>query len=186
MRALIVYGTTEGHTRELAEVVAERLKRAHVGASTHEAGEAADLPVGDYDAVIVAASLHLGRYQSSVLRFARRHHEVLNRLSSAFISVSLSAAGFDAEDWAGLDSCIHALEHRTGWTPTMIHHAAGGIPFTSFDLFRRYVLKSIAAKRGLDLDTSQDYDFTDYEVLGGFVDGFMASAAANARPREAA
>lgn len=178
MRILIVYGTTEGHTRELAQFIAERLTQAHHGVAIHDASET-PLPSPDgFHAVIVAASLHLGHYQRSVLHFARQHRDVLNDLPGAFISVSLAAAGDDAADWAGLKTCEREFEQETRWKPRMIHYAAGAIRFSAYDFFRKLALKYIALRRGQHVSTSEDYDYTDYEALGRFVDGFVAEAGA--------
>jgi menaquinone-dependent protoporphyrinogen oxidase len=135
----------------------------------------------DYDAVIVTASLHVGRYQPAVFEFARSNHEALNATASAFISVSLSAAGANPHDWEGLEQCLDRFLHETMWVPKAINHAAGAIRYSQYDFFKRLALKFIAAQRGQKTVTSQDYDLTDYAALKTFVLGFVeryASAAA--------
>jgi menaquinone-dependent protoporphyrinogen IX oxidase len=107
MRVLIVYGTTEGHTRELAGFMAHLLTQGgHEGQISDSNAPDQQLSPGDYDAVIIAASLHVGQYQATVVDFVRRHHEELNMMPSAFVSVSLSAAGVNPHDWEGLEQCI--------------------------------------------------------------------------------
>lgn len=176
MRILIVYGTTEGHTAALARFMAERLQAAHIGVSLHDASEDPPSPAG-FDAVILAASVHLGRYQAQFLTYARRHHAALNAVPNAFVSVSLSAAGDDPDDWRGLETGVEEFERRTGWTPNMIHHAAGAILFSEYDWFRTLALRMIARRRGEEVSASRDYDYTDYEALGRFVDAFVEGAA---------
>ena len=66
-RVLILYGTTEGHTRAIAHAIAEPMTRAGIDASVVEAGTLEPQPAG-YDGVIVAASVHGGRYQGAVGR----------------------------------------------------------------------------------------------------------------------
>lgn len=58
---LILYGTHEGQTRKIAGFVAERLKARGLAVTMRDAAdlnEQAQLP--PFDAVLVAASLHIG------------------------------------------------------------------------------------------------------------------------------
>jgi menaquinone-dependent protoporphyrinogen oxidase len=128
---------------------------------------------GDYDAVLIAASLHVGHYQPAVVEFARLHHEELNTIPSAFVSVSLSAAGVDPQDWEGLEQCLSRFLHETMWRPEAVHHAAGAIRYSRYDFFKRLAIKFIASQRGQATVTSRDYDLTDYPALEKFVLGFI-------------
>lgn len=177
MRVLIVYGTTEGHTRDLAHFAAERLRATGHQATVEEAGPDERHPdPAAYDAAILMASLHVGRYQAALTHFAHARHEALNAMPSAFVSVSLSAAGVDPHDWEGVGQCDARFQQETGWTPKAIHHAAGAIRYSQYDFFKRLALKFIAAQRGQKTVTSRDYDLTDYEALARFVLEFAPPA----------
>jgi menaquinone-dependent protoporphyrinogen oxidase len=130
------------------------------------------------DVAFLAASLHVGRYQTALVEFARAHHETLNAMASDFISVSLSAAGENPDDWEGLEQCVARLFNETRWKPKPIHHAAGAIRYSQYDFFKRLALKFIAARRGQHTVTSRDYDLTDYDALTAFVMDFVRREAA--------
>lgn len=177
MRVLIVYGTTEGHTRELAHFAAGALGDAgHVATVEEAAADPAWPDPAAYDVSFLAASLHVGRFQAPLVQYARTHHDALNHGRSAFISVSLSAAGVNLHDWEGLEQCYARFRHETLWTPKAVHHAAGAIRYSLYDFFKRLALQFIAAQRGEQTVTSRDYDFTDYDALKAFVLGFAAGA----------
>ena len=76
---LIVFGTTDGHTRKVAKVLAEDLRALRCCVDIEDA--ASDMrrlsPEG-YDGVIVAASVHIGAYQRFVGRWVRTHASMLN------------------------------------------------------------------------------------------------------------
>lgn len=178
MNVLIVYATTEGQTRKLVHSIMRTL--ADDGHSVVAEEAPSDAPYPDpaaYDAALVAGSLHIGRYQSNLVRFARARQRELGAMPNAFISVSLAAAGHNPDDWAGLDKCLAAFEHETGWTPGAVHQAAGAIRYSQYDFFKRLMMKHIAAQRGEKTVTSRDYDMTDYEALNRFCRGFVAKAA---------
>lgn len=176
MRILIVYGTTEGHTRQLCDIASVELNQAGHDVTTVHAGGRSDPEPEAYDAVILAASLHVGQYQAPLVDYARRHAAQLAAVPNAFISVSLSAAGENPDDWAGLEQCVERFATESKWTPKLIHHAAGAIRYSHYDFFKRLLLKYIARKRGQDTVTSRDYDLTDYEALKAFVLDFAQRA----------
>jgi menaquinone-dependent protoporphyrinogen oxidase len=98
MKDLVAYGTTEGQTRKIAGFVADKLRELGddvkvVDATTVEW----DFWLGAFDAAVVAASIHSGRYQSSIVQC---HYERLNKMPSLFLSVSLSAANAQDEEGA--------------------------------------------------------------------------------------
>ncbi|MCU1340265.1 MAG: protoporphyrinogen oxidase [Bryobacterales bacterium] len=94
---LVLYATHEGQTQRIAE---------HIAASVRVHGRlanvlnAAHIPDGfsldAYAAAIVAASVHGGRHEKEIVRFVKDHVKELERIPTAFLSVSLSEAG--AED----------------------------------------------------------------------------------------
>jgi menaquinone-dependent protoporphyrinogen oxidase len=179
MRVLIVYGSTEGHTRQLCHFAARALGEAGFPTAVEPAGAQGGQPdPTPYDAVILAASVHVGRYQPPLVAYARERREVLNVKPAAFISVSLSAAGISPPDWQTCDDCIAQLQHETLWTPKAVHKAAGAIRYSQYDFFKKLALKFIAAERGHPLDASRDYDLTDYDALKAFVTGFAGGAQA--------
>ena len=174
MRILLVYGTTEGHTRDLCEVMAVALKGEGHDVTLCDTAAKEDMPdPRNYDACILAASLHVGRYQAPLTAFARTHHEVLNEKPSAFVSVSLAAAGENPDDWEGLEQCVGKFLNETEWKPKAIHHAAGAIRYSHYDFFKRLALKYIASRHGMKTVTSRDYDLTDYDALKKFATEFV-------------
>lgn len=176
MNVLLIYGTTEGQTRKIAGFVADRLAQKGHRVSMADAGEGALAhdPAG-FGAVIVAASLHAGRYQPAVLEFVREKLPTITARPNAFLSVSLAAASDDPSDLAGLTQCVDAFVQETGWTPGRIHHVAGAFRFTAYDFFKRWAMKYIAYRKGVPTDTSRDYELTDWGDLADFVDTFAAS-----------
>lgn len=183
MRVLIVFGTTEGHTRAIAQFVARCVRELGHRATVNEAGPDASHPdPAAYDVVFLAASLHVGRFQAPLVHYAHEQHKALAARPSAFISVSLACAGACPDDWAGLEECLARFRQETLWTPAETHHAAGAILYSQYDFFKRLALKHIVEKRGRKTITSRDHDLTDYEALRAFVAGFIAENTSRAAP----
>lgn len=178
MKIFVLYGTTEGQTRKIAEFVAAKLKSYGDVVTLLDATASTDsVDLRDYDAAILAASLHAGQYQAPVVHFARANHAWLNQIPSAFISVSLSAAGTDPEDLKGIAACAEKFMTDTAWSKAEIHQVAGAFRFTEYDFFKRWVMKLIAWQKDVKVDPDKDLELTNWDALSALVDAFRARIA---------
>jgi menaquinone-dependent protoporphyrinogen oxidase len=88
-RVLIVYGTTEGHTAEIAERMAAAMRSAgHMVELRDSKTVRKETIGGDFDGIVVGGSVHAGDFQSSLKEFVKRNLEGLERTPSAFLYVS--------------------------------------------------------------------------------------------------
>ncbi len=178
MQVLLVYGTTEGQTRKIATFLADRLARQGHQVVTANAREAGIPDPRRFDAILIAASIHLGRYQAAVIRFVREHRAAISARANAFVSVSLAAAGHAPDDIAGLAKCVADFVQASGWTPHRVHHVAGAFRYTAYHLLVRCVMKYIAWRKGAPTDTRRDHELTDWDDLARFADTFASTGAA--------
>lgn len=173
-RILIVYGTTEGHTRKIAEQIGTWIRdRGMIADLLDSANLTHDFLLELYDGFIVAGSLHETKHQRSLTHFVKAHREELKRKPSAFLSASLTAAIQDAEHSHAAHKCMDTFYEDTDWHPTVETPVAGALLYTQYDFLKRFLLKMISKSQGGDTDTSKDYEYTDWVRLKGFIDGFL-------------
>ena len=175
---LIVYGTTDGHTRKIAHVLAEDL-RAHLCSVDilDAAGPLWRLSPEGYDGVIVAASVHIGDYQRPVCRWVRAHAPMLNTMPTAFLSVCLAVLEKDPAAQREIARIMNRFLTRNGWQPTIAKLVAGALPYTRYGWLKRQMMKRIVAKAGGDIDTTRDFEYTDWNDLRDFAREFTELAA---------
>lgn len=182
-RALVVFGSTEGHAQQVADVVAQELSGAGRQVTlTHAKAADAEAPLSDFELVFVVGSLHWSRYQSSVIAFVQKNRDALNAAPAALVSVSLAAAGVPQPDGLSLDACVEGLWEETLWTPDAVHHCGGRIRHTGYDYFRSLAVTLLCEKCAIELPPSRDLDLADYGALKRFVGDFAAAATARAAP----
>jgi menaquinone-dependent protoporphyrinogen oxidase len=175
---LIVYGTTDGHTRKIANVLAEDLRGHCCSVDVIDAaGKLWRLSPESYDGVIVAASLHIGDYQRAVGRWARAHTPMLNMMPTAFVSVCLAVLEKDAAAHVEVDRIMNRFFARCGWRPTLTRQVAGAVLYTRYGWLKRLMMKRIVAKAGGDTDTTRDFEYTDWNDLRDFARDFAELAA---------
>ena len=60
----------------------------------------------------------------------------------------------------------------TGWRPILTKTVAGAVLYTRYNWFKRRLMKRIVAKAGGGVDTSRDYEYTDWNELRTFAEQF--------------
>ncbi|WP_040500584.1 flavodoxin domain-containing protein [Henriciella marina] len=174
MKLLIGYATKEGQTRKIARHVADRAVDAGHSVELLALKDAGGIEIDRFDAVMLAAPIHVGHYPKALIEFASAHADKLAARSSRFISVSLAAAGHEADDWRNLDNILGDFSAATGWRPEATRHVAGAYLPSTYDLFTRLIMKRIISAKDPDAEIGKDKEYTDWEDLDNWVDGWLA------------
>jgi menaquinone-dependent protoporphyrinogen oxidase len=176
---VVLYATREGQTRRIAEHVAAELRSRGLLADVHDVSALpAGFTVASYDAAVLAASVHAGNHEKEMISFAKHHRDALERMPSAFLSISLTEAGVEdpAASAAARDAAHREVEgltarffEQTGWHPARVKPVAGALLYTKYNALLRFVMKHIVLGKGGSTDTSRDHEYTDFVALDRFV-----------------
>jgi len=179
LRFMVAYHSEEGQTEKVAHHVARQIENHGQVARLIQTDDVDDISeVGGFDAAIVAGSLHMGAYGSDLAEFVTRHSGELNKVPSAFLSVSLSAASGDPLDLVGTEKDALEFQGETGWSPEHTQYVAGAVRDRQTGILKRLVIHAIMRIKGVELDPSGTTEFTDWRALDRFVTGFVAEVAA--------
>lgn len=173
-RILVLFGTTDGQTAKVARFITDELRSAGVAADLVEAGRQ-DADPEDYDAVIVAASIHAGGFQRPVVRWARDHRAGLQGRPTLFLAVCLAILQQDPAVRGDLHRVVNQFVAKTGWRPAEVEFVAGALKYRSYGWFRRMLMRWIAGRAGGSTDTSKDHEYTDWAALRVRTLGFLAA-----------
>lgn len=172
---LTIYGTGEGQTEKVADRIADGLRElGHTVETFDVKGLPGDLDIASYDAVLVGASIHVGRPQKAIKRFVRAHREDLSTRPSGFFQVSLTAAIDDETHHAEAMGSVDDLIEDTGWHPDRVAVFGGALRYSEYGFITRSLMKSIAKTQTGDTDTSRDYEYTDWNEVRQFTEEFGA------------
>lgn len=174
-RVLIAFASSEGHTELVAHHVARKLEdRRHVtrliNLATHEGEAGAD----EYDASIIAGSIHRGSFAPVVTSFLMRHGPAVRSHVSAFLTVSLSAASHDDNEIAAIQEIADRFLFEAGWHPEFVEHVAGAVYDRQLSLVERTILHAIMRQHETEPDQSGTTVLTDWQRLDEFVGEFAA------------
>jgi menaquinone-dependent protoporphyrinogen oxidase len=171
MKILAVYGSNYGQAQAVLGRVATALEaRGHDVSTVKGDSTTKDLTIEGFDAVIVAASIRMGRYQTYIRDFVRRHGAVLRERPTAFVSVNGTRPESDPEWRAEAEGYVREFLEQTSWDPRWTANFAGSLPYRRYDPLTRLIMKRINGKRGGETDTSRDFEFTDWSAVDRFAD----------------
>ncbi|GAA3174476.1 flavodoxin domain-containing protein [Streptomyces capillispiralis] len=143
---LVTYGSTNGSTAQIAESIAEVLRKDGLTVDVVPARSVDS--VAPYEAVVAGAGLYAGRWQKDARRFLRRHRRALAErplwlFSSGPLDASASErdippvpgvkramVALDARDHVTLGGCLE--EGAKGWVARMILRNGKGGDFRDF------------------------------------------------------
>ena len=177
MRMAIFFATREGQTRRIAERIAADLRAAGATVDLVDLTGVGHIDLSKYDSACVASSVHVGKHERAATEFVKGHRAELERLSAAFVTVSLSQAGAEnlrrpadarAQSACDVQQVIDGFVKETGWRPAAVFPVAGALLYRRYNVLLRFVMKLIARKAGGPTDTSRDHELTDWRAVDRF------------------
>lgn len=175
MKILTAYGTTDGQTQKIARFCADQLTENGYTVELINVSDDGEIDISRFDAVILAGSIHIGKYQKSLETFVTRNLAKLEQCDTLFLTVSLAAAGDDANDWLGLQTCVDSFTKTTGLKPNRVEHVAGAFRFTTYDFFKHWAMRWVASTRDETVDPHSDKEYTDWPGLAAMLDEWQGS-----------
>jgi len=174
-RILIVYGSIEGQTEKIVHFMADICKQKDItvnlvsGEKSHD-----DFGLSDYDGVIIAVSVHMGKYPGYISKYIVRNRERLQQIPTAFVSVCMAIHSDKPEDRQEAQGYIDKLLRQTKWQPQRMVAFAGAIKYTQYNFLIRFIMKLIAKKEGAATDTSRDHEYTNWKEVEKFTLAYLA------------
>jgi menaquinone-dependent protoporphyrinogen oxidase len=166
-RILLLFASSYGQTEKVADRLAGHLRERGHEVVVRSIKDGSPPSPDGFDAVVIGSRLAV-KYSAAVLRYVQKQRAALERVPSAFFSVSMSAASPDPRGPAGAEDRIHEFLAQGGWTPTRVASFAGALPYTRYDPVTRFVMKRISARTGATTDTSRDHEYTNWRQVGDF------------------
>ena len=181
-RVGVFFATREGHTQRIAERIAADLRTLGFDVDLHAVRRPLPFSLSNYSAAVLAASVHAGSHEKEMVHFVKNHRSELERITTAFLSVTLSEAGAERRDATPIehaqfvqdvDRMLGKFFNDTKWLPTLSKPVAGALLYTHYNFLVRLIMRQIAKKAGAATDSSRDYVYTDWVGLDKFVDNLV-------------
>ncbi len=172
MRILVLYATVEGHTRKIAETLADEFEASYMDVILTNVSDPGYCDPGTFDAAVLCAPIHISRYPSGFVKYIQSWKSSLQEVPTVLVTVSLAIASDEADERKEAEGYPKDLTDKTGWYPDQYYHAAGALKYLEYDFFKRWMMRRISDSEGGPVDTSKDHELTDWPALRAFASEF--------------
>ena len=89
-KTLILYSSTDGHTLRICEHIKSNIEN-HTSVLLKNVEETSNLDLGEFDCVVLGASIRYGNHKPSLYAFVKKNEGLLNAKKTAFFNVNAVA-----------------------------------------------------------------------------------------------
>jgi menaquinone-dependent protoporphyrinogen oxidase len=164
---LIVYSTTDGHTRHICDRIATQIQQQAIRVVVKPVAETRTADVLAADVVVIGAAIRYGKHKPEVAAFVARHQAALERRPNAFFSVNVVARkpGKDRPDG---NPYLQKFLRRITWKPALLEVFAGRIDYPHYGTLDRTMIRLIMWMTRGPTDPTRSHEFTDWVRVDDF------------------
>ncbi|WP_380184542.1 menaquinone-dependent protoporphyrinogen IX dehydrogenase [Kalamiella sp. sgz302252] len=170
MKALILYSSRDGQTREIAAYIANQLKTRQE-CDTLNILHAENIEWQQYDRVLIGASIRYGHFHPKVDKFVKQHLAEIKKRASGFFSVNLTARKPEKRT-PQTNAYTRKFLLNSPWQPDCCAVFAGALRYPRYGFFDRFMIQLIMRMTGGETDTTKEVEYTDWEEVARFAHEF--------------
>jgi menaquinone-dependent protoporphyrinogen oxidase len=178
MKALVIYGTRGGATKQIADEIGKELGEQGFSVMVENAAKSRGIDVNSYDLVVVGSSVWATFWKWQATRFLKRN---ANKLAGK--KVALFSSGLAGGDPAHAEDARKSIENTAAKFPSIkplaLAYFGGLVEFEHPPLLARPFamgMKADLEKKGMD--TSKPYDTRDFAAIRKWAADVAAKAKA--------
>ena len=165
---LIIYSTTDGHTKMICERIKNLLTDGNL-IQLLSLEDAQNVDLSNFEKIIIGASIRYGKHSKELYKFINLNKNILDKKKCAFFSVNVVARKLE-KNTPETNPYINKFLKISKWKPNKIGVFAGKVDYPNYNFFEKYIIKFIMFITGGPTDTSKSYEFTDWSKVNDFSD----------------
>jgi menaquinone-dependent protoporphyrinogen oxidase len=164
---LIVYSTTDGHTRKICERLCALIEADGQQATMLPLDEAHASDLAHCDKIIVGASIRYGKHNPRVHAFVNANARLLDAKPNAFFSVNIVARKPD-KNRPATNPYLKKFLRQVRWRPQVLEVFAGKLDYPRYGVFDRLLIRLIMWMTHGPTDPAAVVEFTDWQRVDAF------------------
>ncbi len=165
-KILIIYSTTDGQTKKICLRLAELSKNKN-NIDLFSIDEIEKIDLQGYEQIILGASIRYGKHNPKVFDFVKNHRDILDKKETAFFTVNVVARKKE-KNTPETNPYMKKFLDLSSWEPKKLGVFAGKIDYPKYGFFDKQIIRLIMFITKGPTDTSQTYEFTDWEKVEEF------------------
>lgn len=175
MKALILFSSRDGQTREIAAYIANQIKEQQE-CDVMNILHATSVNWADYDRVLIGASIRYGHFHPAVTKFVKQHLLQIKERESGFFSVNLTARKPEKRT-PQTNAYTRKFLLQSPWEPDCCAVFAGALRYPRYGFFDRIMIQLIMRMTGGETDASKEVEYTDWDQVRRFAHEFAGLSA---------
>ena len=163
---LIIYSSTDGHTKIICERIIKNLEDENL-VELISLEDVKKVDLSNFKKIIIGASIRYGKHSKELYKFIDLNKNILDQKKSAFFSVNVVARKPE-KNTAETNPYINKFLKISKWRPNKISVFAGKVDYPNYNFFDKYIIKLIMYITNGPTDTSRSYEFTDWSKVDDF------------------
>ncbi len=165
-KLLIIYSTTDGHTRSICERLRD-IAAAQNEVSLVAMAEQPGIDIAPFDKVVIGASIRYGKHQQEVFDFVSRNQDALDGKPNAFFSVNVVARKPE-KNTPETNPYLQKFLKKIDWQPKNLAVFAGKIDYPRYGFMDRTMIRFIMWMTKGPTDPTLTVEFTDWDTVDAF------------------
>lgn len=174
-RILLLYSSVYGQTLKISQFIEAEARACGDEVVVRPLAEGAADAAG-FDAIVVGSSIRHGKHHAEVMDFVRAQRELLERMPSAFFSVSLIARK-PTKQTPETNQYVREFVAKSPWKPRLIGIFGGVLDYQRYRAFDRYAIRFIMTLTKGPTDLHTNVEFTNWDKVREFTAQLSALAA---------
>jgi len=172
MKALILFSSRDGQTRQIAATIANTLK-ARQECDLVNILHASSVDWSQYDRVLIGASIRYGHFHPQVAKFVKQNLAEIRQRASGFFSVNLTARKPEKRT-PQTNAYTRKFLLQSPWEPDCCAVFAGALRYPRYGFFDRIMIQLIMRMTGGETDASKEVEYTNWDQVNRFAHEFAA------------
>tara|TARA_Y100000591_G_scaffold296319_1_gene286414 strand:+ start:107 stop:631 length:525 start_codon:yes stop_codon:yes gene_type:complete len=164
--SLIIYSSTDGHTKTICKKIANFLKDGDI-VKIISLDDATKIELSKFNKIIIGASIRYGKHSKELYNFIELNRNILDQKQSIFFSVNVVARKSE-KNTPETNPYIKKFLKISQWRPKKIGVFAGRVDYPNYGFFDKYIIKFIMFLTNGPTDTSMAYEFTNWQKVQEF------------------
>jgi menaquinone-dependent protoporphyrinogen oxidase len=164
---LIVYSTTDGHTRKISRHLQRVIEQHGCRVTLADIKEIDAYSLPDFDQIVLGASIRYGRHRPDVYAFIRHNQALLESRHGAFFSVNVVARKPNRRQ-ADTNPYVRKFLREISWKPESLAVFAGRLDYQRYGFWDRNIIRLIMWITNGPTDPMTSIEFTDWTQVEEF------------------
>ncbi|TNF91551.1 MAG: menaquinone-dependent protoporphyrinogen IX dehydrogenase [Gammaproteobacteria bacterium] len=166
-RILIIYSTTDGHTRKICQRLCQVVEQLNHQATLISIDDESNVNLESFDKIILGASIRYGKHHKNVYDFIKRNEQLLDSKPNAFFSVNVVARK-PGKNQPETNPYLRKFLKQISWQPKELAVFAGKIDYKKYRFLDRQIIRLIMRITKGPTDPEAVVEFTEWKQVETF------------------